>query len=87
MRMVLTGHQFARTLALAFSPAAAYEAPMVQEEAQQVEVRGAQMTAQREVVAQPRVEILHQRTAARRVFHDLRHGREDGLELTAQLRS
>jgi hypothetical protein len=46
VRMVLSGHQFARTLALAFSPAAAYEAPMVQEEAQQVEVRGAQMTAQ-----------------------------------------
>jgi hypothetical protein len=40
VRMALTGHQFARTLALAFSPAAAYEAPMVQEEAQQVEVRG-----------------------------------------------
>ena len=36
VRMVLTGHQFARTLALAFSPAAAYEAPMIQEEAQQV---------------------------------------------------
>ena len=49
VRMVLTGHQFARTLALAFSPAAAYEAPMIQEKAQQVEVRVAQMTPQREV--------------------------------------
>jgi hypothetical protein len=41
--MGLAGHQFARILALALSPAAAYEAPMVQEEAQQVEVWGAQM--------------------------------------------
>jgi hypothetical protein len=82
--MVLAGHQFARTLAFAFSPAAAYEAWTIQEEAQQVEVRFAQMTPQREVVAQPRVQVFHQRTAARRVLHDLRDGGEDGVELAAQ---
>src|SRR3978361_624009 len=77
VRMVLTGHQFARTPALAFSPAAAYEAPMVQEEQHQIEIRVAQMAPQRKVVAQPRVEVLHQRTAARRALHDLRDGGED----------
>jgi hypothetical protein len=50
VRMVLTGHQFARTLAFAFSPAAAYE-------------------------------VFHQRTAPRRVLHDLREG---GVELAPQ---
>ncbi|SOE93843.1 hypothetical protein SAMN05414139_06635 [Burkholderia sp. D7] len=55
--MVLAGHQFTRTLALAFSPAAAYEAPMVQEKAQQVEVRVAQMAPQREVVGVVVVQI------------------------------
>jgi hypothetical protein len=58
--MVLTGHQLTRTLAFAFSPAAAYEAPMIQEETQQVEIRGAKMAPQREVVAQPRLEVLNQ---------------------------
>jgi hypothetical protein len=42
------------------------------------------MAPQREVVAQPRVEVFHQRTAARRVFHDLGDGGEDGVELAAQ---
>ncbi|OJA75088.1 hypothetical protein BGV71_19305 [Burkholderia ubonensis] len=65
----LTGHQLARAFALALRPAAAPEGPMVEEEAQQLEVWRAQMAAQREVVAQSRVQVLHERTATRRVPH------------------
>ncbi|MEA3096091.1 MAG: hypothetical protein QOF74_331, partial [Caballeronia mineralivorans] len=39
MRMLLTRHQFTRTSVFAFSPSAAHEAPVVKEEAQQVQVR------------------------------------------------
>lgn len=82
--MILTSHQLTRAPAFAFSSSAAREAPMVLEEPQQVKVRVAQMAPQREVVAQPRVEVFHQRTAARRVFHDPADRGEDGVELAAQ---
>ncbi len=45
VRMALAGHQLARALALALGTAAAHEAPMVQEESQQIQVRVAQVTA------------------------------------------
>jgi hypothetical protein len=51
VRVRLTGHQLAWALALTFDAAAAREAAMVQEEAQQIQVWRAQMAAQREVVA------------------------------------
>jgi hypothetical protein len=53
MRMALAGHQFPRAFAVPFGTSAAHEAPMVQEEPQQVQVGTTQVTAQREVVAQP----------------------------------
>jgi hypothetical protein len=53
MWMALAGHQFLRAFAVPFGTSAAHEAPMVQEEPQQVQVRTTQITAQREVVAQP----------------------------------
>ena len=53
MRMALAGHQFPRAFAVPFGTSAAHEAPMVQEEPQQVQVRTTQVTAQREVVPQP----------------------------------
>ena len=84
--MLLTRHQFTRTSVFAFSPSAAHEAPVVKEEAQQVQVRRAQMATQCEVRSQPRVEVLNQRTAARRVLHGARHSGEHGLESAAQLR-
>jgi len=65
VRMALAGHQFPRAFALAFGAAGAHEAPMVQEEPQQVEIRASEVAAQREAGAQPRVEVLHQGTAAR----------------------
>ncbi|KVO92435.1 hypothetical protein BGV60_06495 [Burkholderia ubonensis] len=46
VRVGLTGHQLARAFALALRPAAAPEGPMVEEEAQQLEMRRAQMAAQ-----------------------------------------
>ena len=64
MRMARACHQFSWALAIAFGTSAAQEAAMVQEEPQQVEIRAAQVAAQREVGAQPGVEVLHQRTAA-----------------------
>jgi len=60
--MILAGHQLARALALALGTPAAQEAAVVQEEAQQVQVRATEVAAQREVAAQPRVEVLHERT-------------------------
>src|SRR3982751_5543977 len=65
--MALTGHQLPRALALALGVPAAHEAAVVQEEPQQVQVRAAQVAAQGEVGAQPRVEVLHERAAAWRV--------------------
>jgi hypothetical protein len=48
--MGLPGHQLARALALAPGVPAAREGAVVQEEAQQVQVRAAEMAAQGEVV-------------------------------------
>ncbi len=66
---------------------AAHEAAVVQEEPQQVQVRAAEVTAQGAVGAQPRVEVLHQRAAARGVRHGTAHGSEQGVELAPDLRS
>ncbi len=43
MRMALAGHQFPWAFAVAFGTPAAHEAPMVQEEPQQVEIRATQV--------------------------------------------
>ncbi len=56
MRMARACHQFPWTPVVAFGAPAAREAPMVQEEPQQIQVRVAQMAAQGEVGAQPRVQ-------------------------------
>jgi hypothetical protein len=45
VRVWLSGHQLARALALAFDPAAAHEAAMIQEETQQLKIGRAQMAA------------------------------------------
>jgi hypothetical protein len=71
MRMALAGHHFAGAFAVALGAPAAHEAPVVEEEPEQVEVRVAEVAAQREIGAQPRVEVLHQRTAARCLRHAL----------------
>jgi hypothetical protein len=60
---------------------------MVQEEAQQVQVRATEVAAQGEVGAQPRVEVLYQRAAAQRVRHGTAHGSEQSVELATQLRA
>jgi hypothetical protein len=85
VRMLLTCHQSIGTSVFTFSPSAAHEAPMVKEESQQVQVRRAQVATQCEVRAQPRVEVLNQRTAARRMLHGARHSDEHGIESGAQL--
>ena len=65
VRMALAGHQFPRAFAITLGTSATHETPMVQEELQQAQIRTAQMAAQSEVGAQPRIEVLHQRTTAR----------------------
>ena len=60
VRMLLASHQLGRTFIDSLRDPAAQEAAMVQEELQQVEVRAAELAAQREVVAQPRVQVLDQ---------------------------
>ena len=80
VRVLLPRHQFTRSLALA-TDSAAHEAPVIQKELQQGKVRAPEVAAQREVRAQPRVQVLHQRAAARRVRHRARHGVEDEMKL------
>ena len=60
MEMVSTGHQLGRTFTDSLRDSAAHKAAVVQEELQQVQVRAAELAAQREVVAQPRVQVLDQ---------------------------
>ena len=82
--MLLPRHHLARALGLALNTTAAHEAPVVEEELQQVQVRAANVATQREVRAQPRVDVLHQRTASRRLRHGTLHRVKDRLELTPQ---
>src|SRR4051794_40078362 len=84
--MAFAGHQFPRALTDALGEPAAHEAPMVEEEPQQIQIGAAQMATQGEVGAQPRVEVLHQRAAAWGPRHGLAHRVEDGVELAARLR-
>jgi hypothetical protein len=58
--MALAGYQFPRAFGVSFGTSAAHKAPTVQEEPQQTQVRITQVTAQREVVAQPA--LLHEST-------------------------
>jgi hypothetical protein len=85
--VVLARYQFPRAPAVALGTPAAHETPMVQEEPQQVQIRATQVTTQREVVAQSRVEVLDKRTAARRLRPGTAYGVEDSVELAARLRS
>src|SRR5471030_1245602 len=81
MRVALSGHQLGRTLANTLGAPAAQEAAMIQEEPQQIQIRIAQLAAQREVVAESGIDIFDQRALARYLCHGLRHGIEDGMEL------
>jgi len=87
VRMALAGHQLSRAFAITFDTSAAHEAAVVQKEPQQVEIRAAQVAAQREVGAQPRVEVLHQRAAARCLRHGPAHRVKERVELASRLRS
>jgi hypothetical protein len=78
VRMALAGHQFRRAFDVALRPPAAHETTMVQEEPQQVQILATQVATQREVIAQPRVEVFHQRTAAWGSCHGPAHGVKDG---------
>ena len=83
VRVLLPRHQFTRTLALA-TDSAAHEAPVIQKELQQGKVRAPEVAAQREIRAQPRVQVLYQRAAVRRVRHRVRHGVEDEMKFVRQ---
>ena len=58
MRMALASHQLSGTFPDTFGPPAAQEAPVIQEELQQVQIGPAQLPALGEVVAQPGIEIF-----------------------------
>jgi len=53
--MVLTGHQLGRTFTDSLRDPAAQKTSVIQEELKQVQVRAAELAAQREVVAQSRI--------------------------------
>lgn len=58
VRVVFTGEDFGGALANTLGMFAAQEAAVIEEEAQQVQIFGAQVFSQEEVVAQSAVEIL-----------------------------
>jgi hypothetical protein len=58
VRVASAGHQLPRALASALLVPAAQEAAVVQKEPQQLEVGAAEVPAQGEVAAQPRVQVL-----------------------------
>ncbi len=62
MGMVSTAHQLGRTFTNPLRDPATQEAAMIQEELQQVKVRATELATQREVVLQPRVQVLDQGT-------------------------
>ncbi|WP_224082780.1 hypothetical protein [Cupriavidus laharis] len=57
---------------------------MVQKKLKQVQVRATELTAQREVVAQPRVQVFNHGAASGCLRHGLRHGVEDGMRIPKQ---
>ena len=83
MGMLSSRHQLGRTFADSLRDPAAQKTTMVQEELQQVQVRAAELAAQREVVAQSRVQVLDQGAASGCLCHGQRHGVEDGVALAA----
>ena len=83
MRVVLTSHQLGRTFTDSLRDPAAQKTAVVQEEPQQVQVRAAELAAQREVVAQSRVQVLDQGAASGRLCQGQGHCVEDGVELGA----
>ena len=84
MRMALSGHQFFRAFADSFGTLAAKEGAVIEEELQQVEIRRAQLTAEEEIAAQPRVEVFDEGTGAWNVCHRIDHGVGDTLEFPAK---
>lgn len=83
MGIVLASHQLGRTFTDPIRDPAAQEAPMIQEEPQQVQVRATALAPQREVVAQPRAQVFDQGAASGCLRHALRHSVEDGTECSA----
>jgi len=79
-----TGHQLRELLSLRYAPRLRTKDRRVQEKAQQIEVRSAQMVSQREVISPPRVEVFRQGSAARPALHDPRDSGEDGVALDSQ---
>ena len=59
MRMRLTRHQLLGTLARPIRNPAAKKCAVVQKELQQTQVLTAELATQREIVAQPGIEVLH----------------------------
>ena len=64
MRVRLAGEQFGGAFADTFGAFAAVEAAVVEEELEQGQVVGAELSAEGEVVPQPAVEVLDQGTGA-----------------------
>ena len=83
VRLLLPWQQLTRTLVCATDPAA-HDAPVIQGELLQAKVRAPKVARQREIRAQPRVQVLHQQALARRVRRRARHGVEDEMKLVRQ---
>ena len=64
--MGLPSHQFGRALANPFETFTSHEGAVVEEKSEQIQVLGTQLTTEEEVITQPGVEILYQRTGTRK---------------------
>ena len=85
--MALPGHQLFGAFANAFWNIAAQESAMIQEELKQTEIRGVELFAQEEIIAQPGIEIFHERACPWRAFHRIDDSVEDALEFATELGS
>ena len=89
MRMALASHQLRRTFPDAFGSPAAQEAAMVQEELEHAQVLSAELAAQREVVAQLRIQVFDQRARTwclhQGPFHGVKYGPEFAANFDTQL--
>ena len=85
MRMALAGHEFRRTFADALGAFAPHKGAVVQEEAEQVQISLAQLTAEEEVVTESSVEVFDQGTAPVGFVHRVDDSLQHGMEFPRQL--
>ena len=84
MRVTFSAKHFDRAFLHPIRVLAAWEATVVEEELEQGQVIWPQMAAEKEVVAQPTVEVLDHGAGTDRIFRQFAHRYADGKKAAAQ---